>query len=179
MSPQYLVWDLLKCKSLDACIAPICMVSVDHSQWVSFLSELTVHGWKLSWVHQWKMFGSSERLVSLAVMGRPFMGERTSWKQALSVNVKCPCADEDAHEPCSGSRTVCLGPHRPAWALHKFSESHFPATQLAQPSNALRTGCSEADDLGSILCAEWAGTQHYCAHLTWAGQNWRHWIPHN
>lgn len=50
------------------------------------------------------MFGSSERLVSLA--GHLFVGERTSWKQALSVNVKYPCADEDAHEPCSGSRTV-------------------------------------------------------------------------
>lgn len=49
MSPQYLVWDLLKCKSLDVCFTPICMVSVDHSQRVSSLSELTLHGWKLSW----------------------------------------------------------------------------------------------------------------------------------
>lgn len=154
------------------------------SVWIILNGSLSCLSWQFmdeNWAEfiNGKMFGSSERLVSLAVTGRPFMGERTSWKQALSVNVKCPCADEDAHEPCSGSRTACLGPHRPAWALHKFSESHFPATQLAQPSNALRTGCSEADDLGSVLCAEWAGTQHYCAHLTWAGQNWRHWIPHN
>lgn len=32
MSPWYLVWDLIKCKSFHVCSTPICMVSTDHSQ---------------------------------------------------------------------------------------------------------------------------------------------------